>query len=156
MKQPIKILFVCLGNICRSPAAHAAFDHHAKTLGRSQEFITESCGLGDWHVGQNADERMRATSKKFGINLDHKARHFQASDLDTYDYIFPMDEENQKGILRFAKTEAHRAKVKLFRTFDPEAQGDLIVPDPYYKGQAEFENVFLMVERTAKNFLKNI
>jgi protein-tyrosine phosphatase len=153
---PKKILFVCLGNICRSPAAHAAFDHHAKLLGRSQEFLTESCGLGDWHLGQNADERMRASAKKFGVKVDHIVKHFKPSDLDEYDYIFPMDKENQKGILAKAKTPEQKAKVKLFRTYDPKANGNLEVPDPYYQGEKEFDEVFLMVERTAKHFLSKV
>ena len=151
--RPERVLFVCLGNICRSPAAHAVFDHLAHLAGRAEEFITDSCGTGDWHTGDLADPRMRAVAKSHGVEMTHRARTFAASDFENFDVIFVMDRSNRAEVLRRARTEADRAKVQLFRPWDPERGGDEEVPDPYYGGEADFQEVWNMVHRAAAAYL---
>lgn len=150
-----KLLFVCLGNICRSPLAHAAFDAHVKKAGLSDTFFTESSGTGGWHTGENADPRTREVGAKNGVPVDHLARKFHASDLREYDLILAMDKANLRDILRHAKSPEEKKKVRLMRDFDP-SPGDGEVPDPYYGGPADFQNVFDIVDRSTKNLLDRI
>lgn len=155
--MPTKILFVCLGNICRSPLAEGIFAHLAEEAGRGSDFEIDSAGLGGWHVGELPDPRSRAVAQAHGIRLDRRARQFERRDFDQYDLIVAMDRENKSDLLSFSNlSSAHRAKIKLLREFDPQADGDLDVPDPYY-GRAEgFERVYQMIERSARELLKSL
>ncbi|MBN8218553.1 MAG: low molecular weight phosphotyrosine protein phosphatase [Spirochaetes bacterium] len=153
---PRKILFVCLGNICRSPAAHTAFEAHLAKAGLAGEFTVESCGMGDWHVGELADSRMRETARRHGATITHRARHFRADDLETFDLILAMDEDNKRSLLSFAKKESQRAKIRLLREFDEDADAPLEVPDPYYGGPKEFEEVWTLVDRCTARLLSRL
>jgi low molecular weight protein-tyrosine phosphatase len=141
----LKVMFVCLGNICRSPLAHAVFEHRA--AGEGLDIFTESCGTGAWHVGEPADARMRSTAKGHGVSINHYARRFQPSDLDEYDLIIPMDKANFKDIQRYAGPE-HKDKIHLMREWDPEGGTD--VPDPWYGGPEGFETVYEIVDRSCR------
>ena len=147
----MKIMFVCLGNICRSPLAQAEFERQARADGR--EFSTESAGTSDWEVGGLPDARMRRTARAHGLDLDHRARQFQASDLDEYDLILAMDRDNLRQILSLARSEEQRRKARLFRDFDPEAGPGAEVPDPYYGKADGFEQVYRIVERSCRRLL---
>ena len=151
-----KILFVCAGNICRSPLAEGVFAHLAGQAGRGGDYEIDSAGMGGWHAGELADPRSRAIAKAHGINIDHhRVRQFDRRDYDHFDLIVAMDGDNKSDLLSFSSlTPAHRAKVKLLREFDPQADGHLDVPDPYYGGPGGFENVYQMIERSAKELLK--
>lgn len=138
---------VCLGNICRSPLAHGIMEHLAKEEGLNWEI--ESAGTGNWHVGEGPDRRSTRTAREHGIDISGQiCRLFRISDFDYYDHIFVMDKSNLADILAMARNEEDRKKVKLLL-------GDKIVPDPYYD-DAQFEPVFLMIEKGCKEILKGL
>ena len=154
--DPIRIQFVCLGNICRSPLAEAVFRAQVQQAGLENHFEIESSGTGKWHVGQQADQRMRKTAQKHGLSLeDHTASQFAAEDLAGYDHIFVMDKDNLNDVLYLDEEDRYNGKVRLFREFDPEP-GDFQVPDPYYGGGDGFEKVYNIVERTASILLDRL
>lgn len=151
--KPKSLLFVCLGNICRSPAAHEAFAYRSRIAGRT-DLLLDSCGTGDWHVGQLADPRMRATAKNHGVEMTHRARTFTPADLDRFDLILPMDFSNRKNIFSAVTHHGQKDRIRMFREWDPENAGELEVPDPYYGGPEDFEKVWQMVDRTAAHLLQ--
>ncbi len=133
---PYRILFVCLGNICRSPAGENVLRH---LLQRQQ--ITgvsiDSAGTAGYHIGKKPDPRMSAELERRGIRVEGTARQFEAADFDAFDLIVPMDQSNEKNVLKLAKNDAQREKVQPFMSFctaytNPE------VPDPYYDGPEAF------------------
>jgi protein-tyrosine phosphatase len=152
-----KILFVCMGNICRSPLAEGVFKHLVKEAGRGEEFEIDSCGTGGWHAGELADPRSRAVAQKYGLTLTHRARQFQKADFDTFDLIVVMDRENKSDLASFTNLKPEQtAKMKLLREWDAKANGDLDVPDPYYGGPEGFETMYQMVARSAKKLLESL
>ncbi len=154
--EKIKILFVCLGNICRSPLAHAVFEHKVNERGLSDKFEIESCGTGSWHVGELPDPRMRKEAQKHGINMTHLGRTLQVMDLEYFDWILPMDRSNM-GVLLTKALPEFKDKIKLFRHFDPESTDDFAeVPDPYYGGDEGFRLVYDIVDRTCDNLLDKL
>lgn len=150
----IKILFVCLGNICRSPLAEGVFQSLVEEKRLNHLFEIDSCGTSAFHVGEPADKRMRETAYKHGVSLTSRARQFSTSDFDTFNYIIAMDHSNKQNMLLLAK-ETPNAKLFLMRDFDPTEKG-ADVPDPYYGGLAGFENVFQIVYRSSQNLLNYI
>lgn len=152
-----RILFVCLGNICRSPLAEGVFVHLAEQTGRGDEFEVDSCGTGSWHVGEHPDPRSQAVARKHGVILKHRVRQFDRPDFKNFDLIIVMDRDNKSDLLSFSNLKPEeRAKVKMLREYDPEANGDLDVPDPYYGGSDSFEQVYQMVERAGKRLLESL
>ncbi len=150
----IKVLFVCLGNICRSPLAEGVFRHTVEERGLSGHFDVDSAGTGSWHVGERPDRRMSATAQRHGVSLDdQRARQFSRRDLVQYDHIFVMDKDNLQDVLFLDHDGSLGHKVRLFREFDPEPD-DYQVPDPYYGGPQGFEKVFHIVSRTAENLVE--
>ncbi len=146
-----KILFVCLGNICRSPLAHGIFEHIVNRENAQDRFEIESCGTGTWHAGDLPDSRMSAEAAKHGIELTHRARGLQVMDFEYYDLILAMDNSNLRYLLSQSRDE-FKHKIKLFRTFDPETDDpNAVVPDPYYGGAEGFKNVYEIVQRTCEN-----
>ena len=143
----MKILMVCLGNICRSPLAHGIMEHLAKEQGLDWEI--ESAGTGNWHIGEGPDRRSTRTAQEHGIDISGQiCRLFRISDFDYYDHIFVMDKSNLADVLAMARNDEDRKKVKLLL-------GDKIVPDPYYD-DTQFEPVFFMVEKGCKEILKEL
>jgi len=156
MDTPIRIQFVCLGNICRSPLAEGVFRDKVEAHGLADAFEIDSSGTGDWHVGSKADGRMRATAKQHGLSIeDHRASQFRAPDFETYDHIFVMDKSNLNDVLYLDEDDQYSGKVRLFREFDPEP-GNYQVPDPYHGGEEGFERVYNIVDRTAKVLLDRL
>jgi len=156
MPDPIRIQFVCLGNICRSPLAKVVFREKVEEAGLDDHFEVASSGTGDWHVGDPADDRMRQTAQRHGLSLaDHRASQFRADDLEAYDHIFVMDKSNLNDVLHLDENDEHGGKVRLFREFDPEPE-DYQVPDPYHGGRQGFENVYDIVDRTADMLLHRL
>lgn len=138
---PIRICFVCLGNICRSPTAEGVMKHLVDEAKLGHRFFIDSAGTGAYHVGEKADARSRAEAQRRGVTLTSLARLFTAEDFASFDYIVPMDVKNERDILRLAKTPEERAKVARLRSFDKRAShGD--VPDPYYGGDSGFVDVY--------------
>jgi protein-tyrosine phosphatase len=150
----IRVLFVCLGNICRSPAAEAAFLHVVQQAGREAEFVVDSAGTGAWHAGDCADPRMCQAAARRGIEIHGVARQVTRDDFDRFDWIFAMDTGNLQALRRMAPA-AHQGKIRLFRDLDPEGAGE-DVPDPYYGGAAGFEEVVDIVMRTARALLDEL
>jgi protein-tyrosine phosphatase len=139
----MKILMVCLGNICRSPLAHGIMEHLAKQKGLDWEI--ESAGTGNWHIGEAPDGRSIRTAHKHGIDISKQiCRLFRVSDFDEYDKIFVMDRNNLSDILAMAR---NAQKVALLL-------GDKIVPDPYYDDK-QFEPVFKMIEAGCMEIIKS-
>lgn len=155
--MPTRILFVCMGNICRSPVAEGVFAHLAAQAGRAGEFEIDSAGTGGWHTGEAPDPRSRIVAEKHGVTLDHTARQVAHSDFNNFDLLIVMDHDNRYDLLSFFKlTPSQRAKVKLLREWDPQARGDLDIPDPYYGGPEGFEQMYDVIERSARGLLDSI
>jgi protein-tyrosine phosphatase len=144
-----------MGNICRSPTAEATMRRLLREQGLEDRVEVDSAGTGDWHVGEPPDERATEAARRRDIELDGAARQFSAADFDRYDLILAMDEENRRDLLAVAPDDEARAKVRLFREFDPASRtdGDLDVPDPYYGGDDGFEHVLDVVERACRGLL---
>jgi len=152
----IRICFVCLGNICRSPTAEAVMRHVVDREGVANKFDIDSAGTGGWHVGEPPDERSAQTARERGFTLEGAARQVKAADFNRYDYLIAMDRSNHQNLLRMAKNDDARAKVFLFRSFDPASKANAEVPDPYYGGPDGFDNVFDICEAAARGFLDHL
>ena len=148
--DPVRILFVCLGNICRSPTAEAVMRGLVADAGLQDEIVVESAGTGDWHVGHPPDERSVAAAAARGVELTGEARQVANGDFESSDLLIAMDRQNRDDLLRLARSEADRAKVRLLRSY---ADGELDVPDPYYGGEDGFEAVVEIVERSCRALL---
>lgn len=147
------ILFVCLGNICRSPAAEGILRHMADNKGKS--IHTESCGLGDWHTGNLPDQRMREAAKNRGLILASRAQRLQPAFFDKFDLILAADTKVLNEIFKHAQTTEHKAKIHLITHFS-KCYRDQDVPDPYYEGEAGFERVLDMLEDSCEGIIEFI
>lgn len=147
----MKVLFVCLGNICRSPLAEAVFNHKIRENKLEHIFQADSCGTGNYHIGAPPDHRTINTANKNGVAISHKARQLSEADLIDFDHIFAMDESNQFNILRLPSASKLKHKVRLMREFDPHGPGD--VPDPYHGTETDFQEVFEILDRSIGQFI---
>jgi protein-tyrosine phosphatase len=152
----VRVCFVCLGNICRSPTAEAVMRHIVKREGLEASIAVSSAGTGDWHIGALRDKRSRAVGEARGIPLAGRAQQFVSGSYDGCDYVLAMDRANRDELLRLARTDADRAKVRLLRSFDPAAPSDAEVPDPYYGGPSGFEDVFDMCEAACMGLIAHL
>lgn len=148
-----KVLFVCLGNICRSPLAEAVFKHKVKQHKLENDFYIDSCGTANYHVGDTPDARTIANAKKNGIEINHIGRQFSVADFEIFDHIFVMDNQNLKNVLRLTSNPEFHNKVKLFRSVD-FSDNETEVPDPYYGTEKDFQHVFEVVDKTASALLQ--
>ena len=148
----IKILFVCLGNICRSPLAMALFKQEAKTRGLADAFLTDSCGTSNYHIGEPPDRRTTMNAEDNGIFIRHRARQLTKDDLPYFDYILAMDSENIRSVVSLDPQGEHQNKIKLMRDFDDQYKGS-DVPDPFFGGENGFQEVFVILRRSVNNFL---
>lgn len=155
MNDSVSILFVCLGNICRSPLAEGVFQHLVRESGQATRYRIESAGTGAWHVGNLADPRSRDVAHKAGITLESRARQVQPEDFHEFDFIVAMDRENLRNLERLQAAHGGDARLFLLRDHDPEP-GDGEVPDPYYGGPDGFDDVFRMVWRACTQLLEDI
>jgi protein-tyrosine phosphatase len=154
--KTVRISFVCLGNICRSPTAEAVMRHLVTEARLTDRIIIDSAGLGDWHVGGARDSRSQKVGRKRGIALEGVARQFVAEDFDRFDHVLAMDRQNRAGLLALAPDDAARAKVRMLRSFDPSAPPDAEVPDPYYGGPQGFDEVFDICETACRGLLAHL
>ena len=153
--KPYSVLFVCLGNICRSPLAKGVFQKLVDDSGLSEKFFIDSCGTGDYHIGKPAHSETRKVAKQFGISLEeHRARQVEESDCDEFDLIVAMDRSNLSDLKYLRRSGS--APIICLREHDPDAEGDLNVPDPYYGGPTGFVDGYRIIERSCRALLEDI
>ncbi|GAB4301555.1 MAG: low molecular weight protein-tyrosine-phosphatase [Methylophaga sp.] len=151
----IKVLFVCMGNICRSPTAEGVFTHLVEQRGTRDRFLIDSAGTHAYHVGEEPDTRAQQTARQRGIDLSYiRARKFTRNDFEQFDHILAMDTDNYQ-ILHTACPPEHQDKIKLFLDYAPHRK-ERDVPDPYYGGQHGFDHVFDLVEDAAAGFYNSV
>ncbi|WP_030665979.1 low molecular weight protein-tyrosine-phosphatase [Streptomyces cellulosae] len=148
-----RVCFVCTGNICRSPMAESVFRALVKEAGLEGLVEVDSAGTGGWHEGDGADPRTVTVLADNGYDSVHSARQFQPSWFSRLDLVIALDTGHLKALRRLASTAQDAQKVRLLRSFDPSADGDLDVPDPYYGGMDGFEECLEMVESASEGLL---
>ena len=151
----LRILFVCLGNICRSPMAEGLFRKHVADMQLSDHIFCDSGGTASYHLGELADKRMRQTADSHGITLTHKARQFKRNDFEDFHYVLVMDQQNYNDVMRLKPINA-TAEVIFLRSFDDMVQDEKEVPDPYYGNPEDFETVYYILEGCTRNFLQHL
>lgn len=156
MHAAMRILFVCLGNICRSPTAEGVMRRLVAEAGLEEEIELDSAGTGSWHVGAAPDARATAAARARGTILSGAARRVEPADFDRFDLVLAMDAANLRD-LRAVAPAGTEGKIRLLREFDPAVAGapDLDVPDPYYGGDDGFEAVLDMVEAACRGLLEH-
>ena len=153
-KEKKSILFVCMGNICRSPTAEGVFRHHAEQAGLAGRLHIDSAGTHAYHIGEPPDRRARAAAERRGMSLDGiRARRVVAADFERFDYIIAMDEDNLSHLREDSPPE-HHGKLRLFLEFTNV--GEREVPDPYYGGSAGFERVLDLVDEASRGLLETL
>lgn len=154
-KEKVKVLFVCMGNICRSPTAHGVFRDIVEKNNLDGQIYVESAGTHAYHVGEMPDRRARQTALKNGVDIsDLRARQVESSDFVNFDYIIAMDSSNYRDLQHICPV-SYRNKLHMFLSYAPELKTN-DVPDPYYGGGKGFEIVYDMVETASKGMLKEI
>jgi protein-tyrosine phosphatase len=156
-----RILFVCLGNICRSPTAESVMRALVREAGLEESIELDSAGTGAWHVGNPPDERATATARTRGIVLEGAARVLRREDFDAFDLVIAMDRKNLADLRRLAPDERARSRIRLLREFDPASVDQdpthpLDVPDPYYGGPRGFEDVLDLVHAACEGLLVQV
>jgi protein-tyrosine phosphatase len=149
----VRVLFVCMGNICRSPVAEGIFLHLVQARGLSDRFEIDSCGIGDWHIGHSADPRSQEVARRHGIELACTSRQIdRAKDFENFDWIIAMDRQNIRDLENLAP-RAFLSRIHLMREFDARAEEGAEVPDPYYGGPQGFDGMYDMLYRACEGFL---
>lgn len=152
--QSIKVLFVCLGNICRSTIAQGIFEAKVKNLNISRYFNVDSAGTSAFHVGNSPDWRSISTLKKHNIEVNHKARQITKLDIANSDYILTMDHLNYEDVINLAEDKKVTSqRTLLLRSFDPTEKLNFDIPDPYYGLEYNFEEVFQICQRSVNGFI---
>lgn len=145
-KDRIKILFICLGNICRSPAAEGVLRSIVEEAGQADRFEIDSAGTGNYHIGQLPDQRMRVHARRRGIELTHRCRQVRSYDFEDFDLIIPMDASNERNLQRLAPSPLLARKIVPMARFIDMAMRYDHVPDPYYEGAEGFELVLDLLQ----------
>jgi protein-tyrosine phosphatase len=149
----MRVLFVCLGNICRSPLAEAIFIHKVKALGVADRFEADSCSTSNYNVGDGPDHRTLANAAQNGVSIGHTARQMVRDDFEYFDRILVMDDQNYRNVRSFCDP-AHHHKITMMRDFDPNGPGD--VPDPYWGNEQDFQDVFEVLDRSVEALVRHL
>lgn len=149
----IRVLFVCLGNICRSPMAEGVFQHMVDEAGLGDDILADSAGTGSWHVDEPAHSGTRQVLEQNGIAYNGRSRKFARQDFDNFDYILAMDRSNERDMRALLRGDEKDAEIRMFMSFAPET-GVEDVPDPYYRGRFDF--VYELVDKAAAGLLAYI
>jgi protein-tyrosine phosphatase len=156
----VRVLFVCLGNICRSPTAEAVMRAHVEAAGLAGEIELDSAGTGPWHVGEPPDDRARAEAERRGVAMTGRGRQVHAGDFAWFDLLVAMDHANAADLRHLAPSAEAAARVRLLREFDPAGLrhpgDDLSVPDPYPGGEDGFARVFDLVDAACRGLLDHL
>jgi protein-tyrosine phosphatase len=154
IKEKTSVLFVCMGNICRSPTAEGVFRHHVEQAGLGKHIVVDSAGTHAYHVGDPPDRRAKAAAERRGIALGGlRARRVSDEDFEQFDYIVAMDMDNLERLKEQSPPE-HQSKVRLFLEFSSAQERE--VPDPYYGGASGFERVLDLVEEASRGLLETL
>jgi low molecular weight protein-tyrosine phosphatase len=151
----IRLCFVCLGNICRSPTAEGVMRHLVEAAGLTAEIEVDSAGTAGYHAGEPPDHRSAEAAARRGIRLVGKARRFEPEDWDEFDYVLAVDDSTRDNLRRGCPAGAE-SKLHLLRSFDPDSPPGAGVPDPYYGGDQGFEHVLDMCEAACRGILRDI
>ena len=152
----VSVLYVCLGNICRSPLGEGVLAHRLEEEDLSSRVRVDSAGTGAWPLGEPPDPRSTEVALRHGIALRGLARRVSVEDFHEFDYIFAMDRANLQDRRQLESQVEEGARLNLFREFDPDKDGDLDVPDPYYGGPDGFDVMFDMIDRTCAAFVEHL
>ena len=152
---PTRVLFVCLGNICRSPLAEGVFRSLVRAQDLESRYLVDSAGTGAWHAGEAPDERSAAVARRNGVVLTGRARQVEAPDFEDFDHVIAMDRQNLLELRTLARSHGGETQLHLLRDFDPEP-GDGQVPDPYYGGPDGFERMYVMINRACEALLDHL
>lgn len=155
MAKKKRVLFVCMGNICRSPAGEGVFRHYVAEQGLQDRVEIDSAGTIGYHAGEPPDSRMTRAARRRGYRLDGQARQFTRRDFDSFDLIVAMDRANRRDILALDPSGRHHGKVHLMCDFHPNPKTS-DVPDPYYGGAERFEEVLDLIEQSCPALLKRL
>lgn len=154
--EPFRVVFVCSGNICRSPMADVVFRWHAEQAGLDGRIASSSAGTGDWHVGEQADGRtLDALARRGYEGALHRARQFTFADFDDNDLVVALDHSHERVLRGWARNEADADKIALLMSFDANAKS-LDVPDPYYGGAVLFDEVLAMIEGASRALFRQL
>ncbi|MFZ2906677.1 MAG: low molecular weight protein-tyrosine-phosphatase [Cyclobacteriaceae bacterium] len=153
--KKVKVLFVCLGNICRSPLAEAIFNHKIATMGLQHIVMADSCGTANYHVGDSPDPRTIANAKRNGVMIEHIGQQLSSEHFEEFDFILAMDKSNYENILKLAGASGYAQKVSLMRSFEAEGS-HLEVPDPYYGNEKDFQRVFDILDNSMEHFIQHL
>lgn len=152
-----KILFVCLGNICRSPLAEAIFKKQILLRGLDEKYVSDSCGTANYHVGDKPDPRTIRNARHNEVDIQHVGRQLSADDFLKFDLILTMDRQNFQNTIEIAASVSDKlAEIKMIRTYDPESLGVQDVPDPWYGNEDGFEEIFQMLWRTCDELINQL
>jgi len=137
----LRLCFVCLGNICRSPIGEGVMRHLLRETGLDGAVEVDSAGTAGYHAGERPDARARAAARRFGVEVGGRARQFERADFERFDYVLAMDRTNFEDLSELALDVTARKKLHLLRSFEPGALPGASVPDPYYGGDDDFDDV---------------
>jgi len=151
-----KILFVCLGNICRSPMAEEVFRQYTVQIDEEENWFVDSAGIGSWHVGQLPDRRMRKAAEQHGYTLTMRARQVCSDDFNRFDYIVAMDRENLKDLRRIATSKEKADKILSMADYLEDHPGQETIPDPYYGSERDFHFVIELLEDAVVGLFKRV
>ncbi|WP_308492346.1 low molecular weight protein-tyrosine-phosphatase [Microbacterium terrisoli] len=154
---PFRVVFVCTGNICRSPMAEVLFRSLADSVGLADRVVSTSAGTGDWHVGERADRRTIASLAHHGFDgRAHRARQFGYHDFDQNDLVVALDTGHERVLHEWARSDEDEAKIALLLSFDPQSGGARDVPDPYYADAQMFDEVLGMIESACRALFRQL